>query len=72
MHVAISKMASVSIAKRLMIVLAAVFMPRAELPRHTVIVLSVCNKHFLSLTENQALKQATQAELDIYSDSDLN
>ena len=29
---------------------------------------SVCNKLFSSLTENQALKQATQAELVIYSD----
>ena len=51
-------------------------MPRAELLRHTVIVLSVrpsvClsvfYKHFSSLAKNLALKQATQADIDICSD----
>ena len=46
-------------------------MPRAE-QRHTVIVLSVSVRtvrhsvtHISSLAENQALKLATQAEIDI-------
>ena len=54
----------------------SVIMPRAELLRHTVIVLSVrpsvClsvfYKHFSSLAKNKALKQATQADIDICSD----
>ena len=51
-----------------------VIMPRAELPRHTVIVLSVshsvCCKHFSSLTEN-LLKQATQARTRYLLGSEL-
>ena len=47
-------------------------MPRAELPRYTVIVLSVrlsvFYKHFSSLAKNYALKQAPQADIDICSD----
>ena len=50
----------------------SVIMPRAELRRHTVIVLSVSQsvfyKYFSSLTENKALKLAKQADIDICSD----
>ena len=45
----------------------SVIMPRAELRRHTVVVLSVILSatHISSFAENQALKLATQAEIDI-------
>ena len=49
------------------VVVLSVIMPRAELRRHTVVVLSVILSatHISSFAENQALKLATQAEIDI-------